>query len=178
MTPTRANLTAMLVFAAPVGVLLLSRVLAVQPPALMAQTDATAQPVTTGPIEGRKPTPQQAAALQRGAEVAAALMDTAPLYYAKREQPVVEPEAVTPEPVRVEAPKPHQIVAPKVSVSSIIRSADGEAIAFLNGKMHRVGDSIGDGWSITEIDPKARRVTIGHAQAQPVVVTLVDQRRP
>jgi len=167
-----------LAFLAPVGVMLAARLLAVQPPALLAQSNESSEPIVVQPIEGPSPTPKQLAARQRGIEIAWALMDTTPMYYQPRVSSVEEvPVENAPAPTQVAPAKPRTITPPQISMSSIIRAADGQAIAFLNGKMHRVGDSVGNGWKITAIDPKGRRVTIDHDEAEAVEISLIDQRR-
>lgn len=174
LLPNRSNFTVLLAFAAPAGVLILSRIVAVQPPALMAQSDPGSEPPAVIRIEPPPPTPQQIAAKRRSAEIASALMDTSPLYYAKHPEPVVEePQVAPPTP----APKPTTVPTPALSLTSIIRSADEQVMALVNGKIHRVGDSVGGGWTITAIDPKARCLTISHERAEPVVITLVEPKR-
>lgn len=174
--PTRFNLVALIAFAAPVGAVLLAPMVLQQPEPLIAKVavDPAAAPGAT--LAPRPARPEVAAAMARSNEIASALMDTTPLYYPPRVVEVVEAPAPEPVAAPVEAPKPKVIEPPTASVSSIIRTADGKGIAVINGKLHRVGDSIAGGWKIIAIDPKARIVTLDHAETQPVTLTLVDPR--
>lgn len=175
INPSHVKLASVTAFAAPLGVLLLSRVLAIAPPALRAQTPEAATPPVAQPALKPGLTAAQTAARARSAEIASALMDTSPLYYAPDEAPVVEaPRETGPTPV---APAPKSAAPPEVTLSSIVRSADGQAIAFVNGRMTRIGDALADGWRVSGIDPKARSITIDHEQSEPVVITLVEKRR-
>lgn len=51
---------------------------------------------------------------------------------------------------------------PEFSITSIVTGT--QPMAVINGKARRVGDDMGDGWSLIDIDPTRRQVTVQHLE--------------
>lgn len=64
-----------------------------------------------------------------------------------------------------------QVVVPDFAVTSIM-VARGETIAVVKGKLRRVGESPVTGWTVSQIDPDAGKVTFTHESGRTEVVSL------
>lgn len=63
---------------------------------------------------------------------------------------------------------------PSLTVTAVMASRAG-AIALINGKAHREGDEIGDGWTIRTIDAQAKLVVVQRGDGDPVSIGLHQQ---
>ena len=64
-------------------------------------------------------------------------------------------------PIVVEATPIERVEPPTLTVSSIVNGSGG-VIATINNRGRRIGDSLGAGWTVREIDFHKRSVLIGH----------------
>lgn len=79
-------------------------------------------------------------------------------------EPDVEEEEQDAEP-EAAPPSPTASAPPAITISSVLRGAAGVA-AVIDGRIRRVGDGLGAGWTITAIDATARSVTLRHADGR------------
>jgi hypothetical protein len=106
------------------------------------------------PIAAERPPtpPHQQAAARRATALASEPFGPSPLYYT--------PRPPKPEPTEMD---PEVQPAPEFTVQAILAASSGNT-ALIGGRLHRVGDEIGEsGWYITAIDAQNRSVTIEHS---------------
>jgi len=60
--------------------------------------------------------------------------------------------------------------APEFVVTTVVAGA--QSVAIINGKVRRIGDELGDGWSVVEIDAPARRATVAHPEHGRLVLKI------
>lgn len=65
-------------------------------------------------------------------------------------------------PALPQPPTKPTVTAGELKLTAIVSGR--EVLAVLNGKLHRVGDQVGTGWTIDSIDPNAGTVTLRHAE--------------
>lgn len=63
---------------------------------------------------------------------------------------------------------------PMVTVTSIISGP--RPMAVINGELRHVGDDLGEGWIITEINPAAGAVIVAHPEADEPIRAGLDRR--
>lgn len=134
---------------------------------------STADPASLTIIT-RKLTDAEREAAKRCEALAKGVTGESPFYYPQAHAPVVAAPTPAPTPVAsapVAAPQ-QPPPAPSFSISSIFRTADGAALAIVHGKIRRVGDDLGNGWTLTAVDPDARTITVSHAASEPVTLSL------
>ncbi|MCB9846458.1 MAG: hypothetical protein H6811_10800 [Phycisphaeraceae bacterium] len=79
-----------------------------------------------------------------------------------------DPESLDEEPIVEVAP-------PRVEVSSIIGGP--HPVAVIEGTLHSIGDEIGNGWVLSEIDPDGPMIAFRHVQSgQTYTLHLRDRR--
>jgi hypothetical protein len=84
-------------------------------------------------------------------------------------KPVVKQQA--PKPV-TPAPAPRSAEPPAIQVTSIMAAGNGQMMAVINGKLRRVGDSVGNGFKVVRIDKEKGEVAIRNREGVRAVFTL------
>ena len=88
---------------------------------------------------------------------------------------VPQPAPTKPEPVETPSLPGPQVKAPTLTLTSIMTGKD-QPVAIINGKVRKVGDSVGNGFSVTAIDGTAGRVDISNADGIAITLLLKGRR--
>lgn len=162
-------------FLTPLSVTLISPWLAREPAPLLLQPAPAPDPALLAQM-GRawKPSESQIAAEARAMQIGSAAIIASPLFYPADETPAT-PLAVDDKPpapvivnIRPEAPMP------QFTVSSIFRTANGQVLAVINGKMRRIGEDLGGGWLLVDVDPTTREIKVQHGSATPRTIAIAE----
>ena len=164
VAPVLAVQVARLLFSSPVGP---------QAASAMFAEEGTAPVVASQPSGLPRLTAAQSRAMDWINTVRTEPMPPSPLLRAK---PVAPAQATTvvPSPAAVEAPKVDENKIPealtKLELTSVMR-AGGSGAAMINGRMHRIGDVVIPGWTLTDVAFAERRVSLKNEAGLEVYLT-------
>jgi hypothetical protein len=166
---------------APVAVVLILRALGTGYPAkTVAAVTETALPPSDTPEAAVPPAPPLAskAEVERALSWLRAREGTAPARSPMDFEPAVQaaPEAPEPAAPAPSAARPTKPSGP-VNLSSVM-ATEGGALATINGRIVRVGDSLEPGWRVVEIDARRVSVVIEGPEARRLELTRTGLREP
>lgn len=137
-----------------------------------ANTPAAVAPSNTPPVPVLSAR-QKAAAEFLKAQQSSVVIYNSPFNHLLPKTTVIQPQQQTATPV--ETPTTQQPVAIPAEIKALTLGAlmrnDHGAFAMISGKVRTVGDAVIPGWTITEIDPQTRRVTITSDDGTAVYLT-------
>jgi hypothetical protein len=131
-----------------------------------AQASA-AQPQPEGADAGPKPLEpaQNPAMVAEASRLLAEPIGPSPL---SDHTPKTKPVVITAE------PEPEKAPPPEFTLTSVAGRGD-RGFAMIDGTLRRVGDDLGEGWTVREIDIAARTVKVAGPDALVLVLTLSDR---
>jgi hypothetical protein len=147
-----------------------------RPAAAAAQPAPSPAPIVAPPPPA-PPTTRQTRALEwvRAHQSFAALPDPMARPQPPAPEPASEPTPTpptTPTVVVTPAPAPDAPAMPAWTVSGLMGQGP-EAVAIINDRIVRIGDDVGSGWMLVEVDARARTATLRHADGRRAELTQV-----
>lgn len=131
-------------------------------PAAVTVAAVVPEPMLTAEPVAKALTGDQVKAGRWLASVERARAERSPMLHA--EAPAVPAAASAPVPVLVV-----DETLPKMTLTAVL-SREGQEIALLNGRMHRVGDEVLPGWTVESIDSRGVSVTMRSREGRSMVV--------
>ncbi|GJQ28516.1 MAG: hypothetical protein HBSAPP03_04000 [Phycisphaerae bacterium] len=122
-----------------------------------------------------RPTPAQSELRAVMDQIAAGGFGDSPIVMRRREP--LSNAADSPAGDRMNPPTRTPITTPVVMLTSIMAAGE-QAIAVIDGRVRRPGDTIAPGWSVAHIDRAAGTVTLNHTSGVSHVLTLRSRQGP